>query len=154
MICVASFSVANQCTSRHSARNVPLNDSVRVVGRLAWPGEIDVRPIVIRPQIHALTGELRSVVAEQELWRSSLLSNGIQRSDHIFALQTLAYFDSQTLSCKHIQDRQSAEPSASWSATKSSPHTWLGAVGRNRSRRCSDARRLRRASLAQDRLKN
>ena len=81
-----------------------------IVGRLPWPREVDVRLIVVRPQIHALTGELRSVVAEQQLRRSSHLPNRIQRSDHIFALQTLAYLNRQTLPCKHIQDRQSAKP--------------------------------------------
>jgi hypothetical protein len=43
MICFASGSVANQCTSKHSARNVPMNDSaLRVVDRLRR--EVDLHP--------------------------------------------------------------------------------------------------------------
>ena len=42
------------------------------------------------------------------------------------------------------QEYNESRPSANWSATKSNPHTWLGAVGRKRSRRCIAARRFRR----------
>lgn len=40
---------------------------IGVVGRLPGPREVDLHLVLIGPQIHALTGELRSVVAEDEL---------------------------------------------------------------------------------------
>ena len=37
MSCLASVSVANQCTSKHSARSVPLNDSTYALS-VGFPG--------------------------------------------------------------------------------------------------------------------
>ena len=48
---------------------------VRVVGWLSWPGEVDPHLVVIRPQIHDLTGEFRPVITEQELWNAALQPN-------------------------------------------------------------------------------
>ena len=48
---------------------------VRVVGWLPRPREVDLYPVVVRPQIHDLTGELGPIVTEQELGNFSLLPN-------------------------------------------------------------------------------
>jgi hypothetical protein len=93
---------------------------IGIIGRLPWPREVDLHPVVIRPQIRVPTGELRSVVAEQQLRHSSASPDLIQNPDHISALQTLADFDGQTLAREHLQNGQGPEPpSANWSATKS-----------------------------------
>ena len=58
---------------------------VRIVGRLSRPREVDPHLVVIRPQIHDLTGELRPVITEQELWKPSRQPNLIQGRHHVFA---------------------------------------------------------------------
>ena len=79
---------------------------VCVVGWLPGPGEVDPHLVVIRPQIHDLTGELRPVITEQELRNSALQPNVIQASHYILALQSLAHRDGQALSRKHIHHAQ------------------------------------------------
>src|SRR5437867_8842800 len=59
---------------------------VRIVGRLSRPLEVDPHLVVIRPQIHDPTGELRPVITEQELWKPSRQPNLIQGRHHVFAL--------------------------------------------------------------------
>lgn len=66
---------------------------VRVVGWRPGPREVDPHLVVIRPQIHDLTGELRPVITEQELWNSSQLPNLIQGRHHVLALESLSHFD-------------------------------------------------------------
>ncbi len=56
-----------------------------------------------------MTGELASVVTEQELRHSTLLFCSVQRSHHIFSFQALACFDRDTLPCVHIDDCQRPE---------------------------------------------
>src|SRR5438105_15082478 len=84
---------------------------VRIVGRLSRPREVDPHLVVIRPQIHDLTGELRPVITEQELWKPSRQPNLIQGRHHVFALYSLSHFDGQTFPRNYIHDRQSPEPS-------------------------------------------
>jgi len=85
---------------------------VRVIRGLPRPREVDAHLVVIGPQIHDLTGELRSVIAEQELGNPALLPNAIQRRHYVFALQFLAHRDRQTFPSKYIHDRQRSKPSS------------------------------------------
>ncbi len=112
--------------------------------------EVDPHLVVIRPQIHDLTGELGPIVAEQELGNSALLTNLIQACQYLFALESLRHSMARLsrLNTFMMVKARNRRPSANWSATKSRLHTSSGAVGRRRLRRCSAARRLRRGLVA------
>jgi hypothetical protein len=51
---------------------------VSVVGRFSRPAKVDFDPVLIRPQVHDLTAELGSVVAEKHLRCSPLGTNLIE----------------------------------------------------------------------------
>src|SRR5579885_292285 len=66
MTCLPSSRLVNQCVLRQSARKVTLKDSTDALfGRFAGPREVDLHTILVRPQVHDLAGELRSVVTGQ-----------------------------------------------------------------------------------------
>src|SRR5207245_11672758 len=71
----------------------------------------------------------------------------IQSTNHIFALQPLSDFDGQAFPCEHVQNRQSSKPPPIGQLVGyeiQTPHLVGSPVGRNRSWRCSEARRFRR----------
>jgi hypothetical protein len=65
--------------------------------------------VVVCPEIHDVTGKLRSVVAEDELWTSSLLTNLIQSIYYIVAVQPLPHFDRKTFPREQIQHGQGSK---------------------------------------------
>src|SRR5882672_5724398 len=66
---------------------------------------------MIRPKVHRLRSELRSVIAEKCFRNRPLQTNPAQHAHHVFSLETLPHFDRQTFSCEHIHHCQSSEPS-------------------------------------------
>lgn len=66
---------------------------------------------MIRPQVHRLGGELRSVVTEERFRHRSLRRDPAQHTHHIFSLQALPDFDGQTFSREHIHHGQGSKPS-------------------------------------------
>ena len=68
MSCFASLRFMNQMRAQAFAAEVPLKLSHEgVVSRFAGTGEVDLRSILVSPQVHRMTGELAAVVAKQHL---------------------------------------------------------------------------------------
>ena len=57
---------------------------VPIVGRLAWPREADLYPILISPQVQNLTGKLAPIIAEQPLRPATFLLDPLQNLNHVF----------------------------------------------------------------------
>src|SRR5208282_3521352 len=78
--------------------------------RFSRPAEVDLHSVLVSPQVHDLTGELRSVITEKHLRCSALEANLIEHRHDICPLQRLPHFDCQTFSGEYIHDRQRPKP--------------------------------------------
>lgn len=66
-----------------------------VVSWFAWSAEIDLRVLVVGPEIEYLPVEFTTVVDKQAFRCGSLRQNSVKRGDHMFATRPLAGDDGQ-----------------------------------------------------------
>src|SRR5579859_5711931 len=83
---------------------------VRIVGRLARPAEIDLHPILIRPQVHDLTGKPRSIITKEHLGGSTPRTDPIEHLDYMGPFQRWSHLNRQAFPGEYIYDRQHPEP--------------------------------------------
>lgn len=64
-----------------------------IVGRRAWPTEVEFHAVLVRPSVHGLRDELAAIVHLDGLRRATLGNQCVKCSHHIFPFQALADFD-------------------------------------------------------------
>lgn len=80
-----------------------------VVGRLARPGEVNPRAVVVGLMVDEAAGELRAAVHKRTSRRSAFPHEAVQHLDHVLAPPSLSHFDGQPFAAEHIDHRQGAE---------------------------------------------
>ena len=83
-----------------------------IVGRRAWPAEVEFHAVLVCPPVHGLRDELAAIVHLDSLRRAALGNHCVKYSHHIFPLQALADFDGQAFSGVVVHDRQRAHAPA------------------------------------------
>lgn len=66
-----------------------------IVGRRAWPTEVELHPMLVCSPVHGLRDELAAVVDLDGLGRATLDNNRVEHSHNVFPFEALADFDGQ-----------------------------------------------------------
>ena len=66
-----------------------------IVGRRAWPAEVEFHAMLVCPPIHGLREEFIAVVHLDGLRRAALGNHCVKHLHNVFPLQALADFDGQ-----------------------------------------------------------
>lgn len=60
-----------------------LNEAV--LGRPAWPDEVQLHAVLVRPDVHGTAAELRAVVQGDGQWQSAAGGQDVEAGDHLGA---------------------------------------------------------------------
>lgn len=80
-----------------------------IVGRRAWPAEVEFHAMLVCPPVHRLRDEFAAIVHLDGLRRAALGNHCVKHSHNVFPLQALADFDGQAFSGVVVHHGQRAQ---------------------------------------------